>query len=170
MKNKRNELLVLKEMLKNPLGSNSEIARKINITSQGVGKIKEKLYSEGIIKSSEFYIDYTKFGIDLHQIALIKILPKASRDKQKYDLLVSRVLKPKNAIRSYSVPQTDVTHIVIYAFKNVKEYDEFFKKIQEDYGELVEIADTFVLSSESIIKSSSKDLFLAEVKDLLGSA
>ena len=63
--------------------------------------------------------------------------------------------------------QTDVTHIIIYAFKNIKEYDNFFKKIYEDFGETVEIKNSYVFSSGSIIKSSSKDIFLKTISELM---
>ncbi len=158
MKLNDNEKFVLKCILENPTIPNSKIAEQLNITSQAVGKIRRKLKKEGCIKNQELILDYEKMGVDLHAIALIKILPKASRVFKHHEL--DRILQPPNVIRSYSIPQTDVTHIMIYAFRNIGEYDRYFRNLQDELGEYFEIKGTYVFSSSSIVKSSSRDLFL----------
>lgn len=161
---KYNEKLVLKLMLGDSEISNQKIAKKLKLTQQAVGKIKKQLFEKGFIKSRELSIDYEKFGVNLHAIALIKVNSNSLK-KQKVQSLINKVLKPINAIRSYSIPQTDVTHVIIYAFKNIKDYDDYFKKIKKTFGDLVEIKESYVFSSASILKSSSKDLFLSVIKD-----
>ena len=166
MKINKNEMSVLRILLKDSDKRDSEIAKDLDITSQAVGKIRKQLFSKGIIKTTELTIDYEKLGVSVHAIALIKILPKAYENMIISKRINERVLKPINAIRSYSIPQTDVTHIIIYAFSNIKEYDDYFKEIQKEFGELVEIEDTYVFSSGSILKSSSKDVFLKVLEEL----
>ena len=165
MKLTNNEKFVLKLWLEDAEIGNTEIAAKLNITPQAVGKIKRQLFSKGFIKNTELKIDYEKFGIGLHAIVLMEVHLSALK-KDKLQKLRNEVLKPTNAIRSYGIPQTDITHIIIYAFRDIKEYDNYFKKVQKDFGELVEIKDSFVFSSGSIIKSSSKDLFLKALEEM----
>jgi DNA-binding Lrp family transcriptional regulator len=162
MKLTKNEVGVLKLLVENPLSTNQDISNGLEITAQGVGKIKKQLVEKGYIKSQEISLDYEKIGIDIHAIALVKILPSVFKKFKNNEL--DKVLKPTNAIRSYSIPETDITHIIIYAFRNIKEYDSYFRNLLEEFGDYVEIKHSFVLSSGSIIKSSSKAMLL-EVLD-----
>jgi len=162
MKLTANEKFVLDILLKNPRASNSEISEKLKITSQAVGKIRKQLVSKGIIKNQELILDYEKLGIGVHALALIKVLPQAHSTFKNKEL--DEVLKPVNAIRSYSIPETDVTHVIIYAFRYIREYDDYFRNLLKKFGGYVEIKHSFVFSSGSIIKSSSKDMFLEVLK------
>jgi DNA-binding Lrp family transcriptional regulator len=162
MKLTENERFALRLLVEDPLITNKDIAKKLKITSQGVGKIRKQLYKKGIIKSHELRLDYEKLGVNILAIAMIKILPSVFKKFKKNEL--DKVLKQMNVIRSYAIPETDITHIILYAFRNIKEYDSYFRNILEEFGDYVEIKHTFVLSSGSIIKSSSKDMFL----DVLG--
>ncbi len=158
MKLTENEQFALRLLVEDPLITNKDIAKKLKITSQGVGKIRKQLYKKGIIKSHELRLDYEKLGVNILAIAMIKILPSVFKKFKKNEL--DKVLKQMNVIRSYAIPETDITHIILYAFRNIKEYDSYFRNILEEFGDYVEIKHTFVLSSGSIIKSSSKDMFL----------
>ncbi|MBO1225514.1 MAG: Lrp/AsnC family transcriptional regulator [Candidatus Scalindua sediminis] len=162
MKLTENEQFALRLLVEDPLITNKDIAKKLKITSQGVGRIRKQINDKGIIKNQELSLDYEKLDINIHAIALIKILPSVFKKFKNNKL--DKVLKPTNAIRSYAIPETDITHIIIYAFRNIKEYDTYFRNILEEFGDYVEIKHTFVFSSGSIIKSSSKDMFL----DVLG--
>ena len=162
MKLTKNEKRVLKLLVKNPLVINSDVSKKLKITSQAVGKIRKQLYEKGIIKNHELRLDYDKLDINVLAIALVKILPSVF--KRFKDNELNKVVRPVNAIRSYAIPETDITHIIIYAFRNIKEYDTYFRNILDEFGDYVEIKHSFVLSSKSVIKSSSMDMLL----DVLG--
>ncbi len=162
MKLTENEQFALRLLVEDPLITNKDIAKKLKITSQGVGRIRKQINKKGIIKSHELRLDYEKLGVNILAIAMIKILPSVFKKFKKNEL--DKVLKQMNVIRSYAIPETDITHIILYAFRNIKEYDSYFRNILEEFGDYVEIKHTFVLSSGSIIKSSSKDMFL----DVLG--
>ncbi|MDR4503538.1 MAG: Lrp/AsnC family transcriptional regulator [Candidatus Scalindua sp.] len=162
MKLTKNEIHVLKLLVQNPLSTNQAISNKLEITSQGVGKIRKQLTEKGFIKNQKLSLDYEKLGVNIHTIALIKILPSVFKNFKNNEL--DKVLKPNNAIRCYAIPETDITHIIIYAFRNIKEYDSYFRNILEEFGDYVEIKHSFVLSSGSILKSSSKQMLL-EVLD-----
>ncbi|MFQ5715398.1 MAG: winged helix-turn-helix transcriptional regulator [Candidatus Scalinduaceae bacterium] len=158
MKLTKNEIFALRLLVEDPLITNKDIAKKLKITSQGVGRIRKQINDKGIIKNQELSLDYEKLDINIHAIALIKILPSVFKKFKNNKL--DKVLKPINVIRSYAIPETDITNIIIYAFRNIKEYDTYFRSILKEFGDYVEIKHTFVLSSGSIIKSSSKDMFL----------
>lgn len=158
MKLTENEKSTLRFLVKNPLRTNSDIAKELKLTAQGVRKIRSKLYDKGIIKGYELNLDYEKLDLNIHVIALIKIPPSAFKKFKKNEL--NLVLKSKHAVRSYEILETDVTHVVKYAFKNIKEYHLYFRSVLGKFGDYVQIKHSFVLSSEGMLKSSSMDLFL----------
>ncbi len=164
MKLTENEKCTLKLLVKNPLRTNSDIAKELKLTAQGVSKIRKQLYEKGIIKGYELNLDYEKLDLNIHVIALIKIAPSAFKKFRKNEL--DNVLKSKYAVRSYEILETDVTHVVKYAFKDIKEYHIYFRSVLDKFGDYVEIKHSFVLSSEGMIKSSTMDLFL-EALDVL---
>lgn len=161
----KNETFVLKLLTEDPSSTNQDISARLDLTPQGVGKIRKQLFQKRYIRTQELHLDYEKLGIDIHAIAMIKILPSVFKKFKKNEL--DKVLKPINAIRSYAIPETDITHIIIYAFRNIKEYDKYFRNILEEFGDYVEIKHTFVLSSGSIIKSSAKLMYLDVLNRLI---
>ncbi len=72
MKLTENEQFALRLLVEDPLITNKDIAKKLKITSQGVGKIRKQLYKKGIIKSHELRLDYEKLGVNILAIAMIK--------------------------------------------------------------------------------------------------
>jgi DNA-binding Lrp family transcriptional regulator len=165
MKLSANEKQTLRLLVRDPNLTNNDISESLEITAQGVGKIRKQLSIKGLIESQELNLDYEKLDINIQVIALMKILPSAFKKFKKKEL--DSLTKPTNAIKSYAIPKTDITHIIIYAFKNIKEYDKYFRDILDKFGDTVEIKDSFVLSSESIIKSSSKDMFLNVLDNMI---
>lgn len=160
-KNERSTLILL---IEDPLITNSDIAKKLTITAQGVGKIRKQLYEKGIIKNHQLSLDYEKLGIEILAITMLKILPSVFKKFKNNEL--DKVLNHINVIRSYALPETDITHMILYAFRDIKEYDQYFRSILEEFGDYVEIKHTFVLSSGSKIKSSSKEMFLDVLKKM----
>lgn len=161
----KNEKFVLKLLTEDPSSTNQDISEKLDLTPQGIGKIRKQLFEKKYIRTEELHLDYEKLGIDIHAIAMIKILPSVFKKFKNNEL--DKVLKPINAIRSYAIPETDITHIIIYAFRNIKEYEAYFRNILEEFGGYVEIKHTFVISSGSIIKSSAKLMFLDVLNRLI---
>ncbi len=158
------EKFVLSKLLDDPEISNTEISKEMDVTTQAVGKIRRRLHKSGIIKGQELVIDYEKLGLGLVVIVLIKIMPKAFKKFSKAKL--DKLLQPRNCIQSYGIPKTNVTHIMIYAFRNIDEYDSYFKALLTELGDYIEIKNTYVISPKSIIKSSNKDLFLKTIEEM----
>jgi len=164
----KNEKLVLMHLVTEPLATNQGIADKLAITSQGVGKIRKQLFEKKIIKDQELSLNYEELGINVQAIAMMKILPSVFKKFKKNDLNndLDKVLKPINAIRTYAIPETDITHIILYAFRNIDEYDTYFRSILEEFGDYVEIKHTFVFSSRGILKSTAKPMLLNVLEKL----
>jgi len=52
-------------LVKNPLITNQGISNNPEITSQGIGKIRNQLNEKGFIRSQELDLDYGKLGINI---------------------------------------------------------------------------------------------------------
>lgn len=163
MKLTKNEKVLLQEIILNPKISNLSLAEKLGITTQGIGKIKKSLESKGIIDRYETILNYDKLGIKCFALTLVKIMPKAFRS-YKGDL--DEIFSHPNIIAQINIPQTNITNIVLFGFRDVTEYSNFFRLLQSRLPGIIEIKESFVFSSESFIKNSASDLFIKIIGEM----
>jgi len=158
MKFTKNEQKTLELILDNAKIKNQEIADQLGLTSQAIGKIRGNLRKKNILKGYEAIVDYENMGIRLFALSLVKIMPKAFRKYNKDE--INKIIQPPNVIALFTVPQTTITHIILYAFRNIAEYDHYFRTLQEKLAGLMEVKESYVFSNNSFIKNSPRDLFL----------
>jgi Lrp/AsnC family transcriptional regulator len=166
MKLTKNEEKTLELMLNKPNIKNQEIADKLGLTSQAIGKIRSNLRKKGVLRGYDAILDYEKMGIRLFALSLVKIMPKAFKKYDKEE--INKMIQPPNVIALFTVPQTTITHIIIYAFRGIAEYDNYFRALQEKLAGLMEIKESYVFSNKSFIKNSPKDLFLKILSEMKG--
>ena len=164
MPSNSNDMLVLKEIIENPKVSNMAIAKKLGLSSAGIGKIRDKLEKKGIIKGYNVKLDHNT--IDLNTLAILHI--KVTTKGWKYgggmgvqDYIASN----PNVVSIYRVPGRHLTHILLCAFRNIQEVDMFLHAIQSQLSDYVEVVESFVFSSDSIIKDSFKDLMIKVINE-----
>jgi Lrp/AsnC family leucine-responsive transcriptional regulator len=162
----RNDKRVLKFLIENGRASDVDMARKLSITFQAVGKIRKKLETEGYIKSYTTEVDYEKLGIKVFAVVLFKYMPEVWKSI-KSDEDVSERIKGPHIMDFYRVPEGDVTHIVVYGFRSLDELDNYFHMLQTERGHISEIRKMYVFSSKSMIKRSAKEL-VSKVIDEIG--
>ena len=159
MANNDNEMLVLKAILLNPRISNKAIAKELGLSSAGVGKIRSKLEKKGIIKSYDVKVDCSAAGLETFGIVHIKVTAEGWKYKGSTGVQAYIVSNP-NVVGVYRVPGRNVTHILLCAFRSIKEMDTFLHVIQAQLSDYIEVVETYVFSGESIIKNSFTDLIL----------
>lgn len=160
----RNEKTVLKSLIVNGRVSDSEIANKLRISAQAVGKIRRKLEKQGVIKGYTTNVDYEKLGIRVFAVALFKYAHEFLGSLGDDDIK-ERIQGP-HIINFYRVPEGDVTHIVVYGFRTLDELDNYFHILQTERGHISEIRKLFVFSVKSLMKASAQELFLQIIDDL----
>jgi len=151
-----NEKKTLKLLIRNGRMSNTEIARKIGITPQAVGKIQGKLEKEGVIKGYSTIIDYEKVGLEVFAIAFFRF-KSGSWTRLERDDIRERLSGP-HIIRVYLLSEGDFTHMVFYGFRSIRELDNYFHTLQTERGHISELKRLFILSTSSILKNSPNDL------------
>ncbi|MEA1924500.1 MAG: Lrp/AsnC family transcriptional regulator [Candidatus Altiarchaeota archaeon] len=165
MKLTRNDKYVLKQLIKNGRSQDSDIAKKLRITPQAVGKIRKKLESNGVIKGYSTIVDYEKLGINVIAILLFKFTPEARRTLLTEEDINERI-KGANIINFYRVPEGDVTHIVTYGFRSLEELDKYFHILQTERGHISEIKKLFILSAKSLRKTSDQELLIRVLEEM----
>lgn len=159
----RNERRVLEFLIENGRANDTEIAEKLNITSQAIGKIRKKLEKEGVIKGYSTIIDYEKIGIKVFAVALFRFIPEVWKTLKDKD--VDERISGSNIINFYRTPEGDVTHIVVYGFRNLDELDHYFHVLQTERGHISEIRKLYIFSAKSMKKESPTDLFVKVLKE-----
>ncbi len=159
MKLTRNDKYVLRYLIKDGRSQDSDIAKKLKITPQAVGKIRKKLESMGVITGYSTIVDYEKLGVNVIAIVLFKFTPEARRTLFTEEDINERI-KGANIINFYRVPEGDVTHIVTYGFRSLEELDNYFHILQTERGHISEIKKLFILSAKSLRKNSDRELLI----------
>jgi len=143
----RKEKTMLMMLLRDGRAFNTQIAKKLNISSQVTGRIRKCLEKVGVIKGYSIELDHEYLGVGTFVLALFNI---KSADDEK--------VMSKNLINFYKVIANAITHIGLYAFKNLKDSDKFFNSLV-GCSDNLKIISTHVFPVEGLIKQSSKNLF-----------
>ena len=154
-----NERIVLKILLKNSRTSDVEIGNKLKISSQAISKIKRKLKQKGLIKSYVTNLDYSKLGINTFALVLLEISSLGFEKNYENKLIL------KNSIGFYRVFKNDITHIALFAFRNLEELDTYFDSLQSKHYEHVKIKNIYTFPIQGFLKHSLDNLFFLLVKE-----
>lgn len=153
----RNEKKVLKLLLENARTTDSEIATKLKISSQAVGMIRRKL-EQTVIKSYTINLNYDRLGVHTFAIAIAR-LTQDGLDKG-YLEIEELLLHNPHIIQVYRLPKGSSTHIIMYGFNDIDEFDDFFHspKIRDELHRFLEIQELFTFSHNSLVKNDPNHL------------
>lgn len=153
----KNEKKALKILIENAKSSDSFIASQLKISNQAVGKIRKKL-ERTIINSYLLNLNLSQLEIKLFALTHAKITSEGL-DKGQLEI-EEKLEKEPNIIQVFRLPSGDPTHIILYAFKDMSELDNFFssEKKREELHKYLETKEIFTFSNHSIIKNSSFQL------------
>lgn len=160
----KNEKKVLQHLLNNARTSDSAIAEKLKISSQAVGKIRRKLENT-LIDAYSLNLNFAKLGIQTFAIALARLTTKGL-DAGELEM-EQKLINDPNIIQLYRLPNQNVTHIILYGFKDLNELDNFFhssRKRQEIHS-YIEHKELYTFSHHSLIKSNPIMLFNKFIED-----
>jgi len=161
----KNEKKTLKLLLDNSRITDSEVASKLGISSQAVGKIRRKLETS-VIESYTVELNYSKLGIHIFAIAISK-MTKEGLDKGQLEV-ENELMNSPHVISVYRVPKLSATHIILFGFKDMNELDNFFysPKIRQQLHNYLETQELFTFSHNSLLKRSPTQLFHKVIDEL----
>lgn len=151
-----NEKKVMKALIENARTSDAHIGRRLNISLQAVRKIRKKLENEGVIQGYSTKIDYEKIGMNVFAVALLEVQAEAW---EKFGgRAINQTLFHPNAIKFYRIPQADITHLIIYGFRTLSEFNDFFEAMQEQQARYLRIKGLYTIANRNFARKSASEL------------
>lgn len=119
----RNDKKVLKFLLENGRISDTDIAEKLRITKQAVGKIRSKLENNKLITSYSARIDYASLGVNVFASETLIFNHTCKNDSLQ---CLNDFLRNPNVLRVCKLPEQNRFH-AFYGFSSLEELESFFK-------------------------------------------
>jgi DNA-binding Lrp family transcriptional regulator len=166
MKLTKNDRFVLKCLIENGRISDAEIARRMKITLQGVGKIRKKLESNGVIKSYSAEVDYEKLGINVFAVVIMKAEKKAWKELKEGGL-IERI--HKNTPHMTCLLRTiehESPSVALYGFRNFEELSRYFHMIDSQLYDYITVKKIFAVPTSMMIKNSDKELLFKIIDEM----
>lgn len=98
-----------------------------------------------------------KFNIDAFD--------KSEDIKKSLEADIAKRIQNPLIINFYRLPEGDITHIVVFGFKNINELDSYFHTHQAKRGHISELKNLYILYVKSMKKSSPDDLIVKLLKE-----
>jgi DNA-binding Lrp family transcriptional regulator len=164
----KNDERVLKMIIEEAKVHDSDIAKGIGITPQAVAKIRNKLEKAGIIKGYMPIIDFKKIGINIIVIMQLTV-SEGVWERYSDAQLSERIRHIPNIIAAYRLRDRNITHIIVFGFKDNAHKDRYLTRIQTQFSKEVKIEEIFTLDVDNIITENPVGLLYQVInkKDIL---
>jgi len=148
-----NDKKTLSLLLEDGRTTDATISESLGITKQAVGRIRKKLEKTGIIRRYTVELDYERLGIHVFAIVLASLTDEW---RKMGELEATEALgSDPNLIKAFRVSRGEITHILVYAFKNQEELGAHFQKKDT----LLTIKQIHVGTHVGMSKDENKELF-----------
>jgi len=153
----KNEKGVLKLLVANAKLSDTSISKELNISSQAVGRIRERL-EEDIIQKYTVNLDSKMLGINI--ISIIKVNCNNSKDKT-IEEIQNEIKKLPEVMFFLKTINGEGEHISIAGFKSMEELEKFIneKKKIKHFNDYYSIKEVIALPLNCVLKNSNVDLY-----------
>lgn len=164
MKLTLNEKGVLKHLIVNARCSDAEIARRLKISLQAVRNIRMKLEKKNLIKGYYTKYDYSLLGLNVMAFVQLKITYDAW-EKFSQKEVEDWLLQQPNAVKLYRVPNGELSHIAIYAFRDLDDLHRFFQLMQTKHSRHIEILKILPITNGNVIERKEVEIFNNALND-----
>jgi len=154
MKLTNNDKKTLTLLLEDGRMTDTAIAKKLGITKQAVGRIRKKLEKKGIIRRYTTQLDYERLGIHTFAIVLASLTDKWLKMGELE--ATEQLVRDPNITKVFRVARGEITHILVYAFKNLAELETHFQKPQKNG---LVVRQMHICSHLGMSKDEDKELF-----------
>jgi DNA-binding Lrp family transcriptional regulator len=149
-----NDKRVLKKILDQRKLSDSEIAKRLNLSPQAIFKIRNKLESVGVIKGYVPNVNYKKIGINVMVVLVIKVSSEIWADFSD-EQLSEQISKTPYVIDAYRVADEHSTHILVLAFRDTGQKEKYISQLQTKYSDKIHVNAMYTFSIDKIIMHGS---------------
>jgi Lrp/AsnC family transcriptional regulator, leucine-responsive regulatory protein len=153
----KHEKEIIKLLLENGRMTDMDIAGKLKISAQAVGRTRKKLEDNGVIEGYSCSLNFEKMGINIFCLCLIQLKNKFYKDKKNHEAI--KFLKNIPAVISSCMPSTsEISVISIYGFRDAKEMERYCYLIKSQMYEYIEFIGIYPFSPGNFIKNSPNQL------------
>lgn len=149
----KNDQEVLKSIILHGRIPDTQIAKKMGLSPQAIFKIRKKLEETGIIRGYQPLIDFKKIGINVMVILAVKLTAEVW-DKYTDLEIAERMRKIPYIIGAYRIAESDVTHILLMGFRDIKQKDKYLIRMQTLFSREIEIKAVYPFSIDRVIVQS----------------
>jgi len=147
----KNEREMLKLLLDNGRTTDKEISEKLNISPQACGKIRKKMERKGIIKGYTCCLNFDKIGLEAFALVFVRLSAKFFNELKDIDIF-KRVGKDIRFIFCCAPSDPDTSLICLTAFSNMREMDEYMKKMRANLSDYFDSLRVVSFSVENLLK------------------
>jgi len=154
----KNEKEIIKLLLANGRITDMEMAGKIKISAQAVGKIRKTLEDNGIIEGYSCNLNFKKMGIGMLCVCMMKLKNKFYKTIENHDVKEFLNDIPTSIVTCIPA-SSEISVISLYGFRNAEEMEKYAhltKTKLYEYGEVVRI---YPFSPYGLVKISPTKLF-----------
>ena len=145
-----NEKKVLMKIIEEGRVADTDMAKTMNISQQGVFRIRRKLEDSGVIEGYYPNINFKKIGINIIQVLGVKLNPIVWKTKKEFEI-ASLLKRIPYVFHAYRVTGHDITYMLTLGFKDIHQKDRFMKKLETLFIDQMEIKWSYNFSVENII-------------------
>ena len=117
-----NEKKVLRKIIEEGRIADTDMAKSMNLSQQGIFRIRRKLEDSGIIEGYYPNINFKKIGINLIQVLGVKVNPIVWKTEKESDI-ASQLKKIPYLFHAYRITGYDITYMITLGFKNIHQKD-----------------------------------------------
>jgi DNA-binding Lrp family transcriptional regulator len=157
---KESELKLISELLKNSRRSDRDLAKTIGISQPTVTRARHRLEQQGIVQQYTMIPDLNKLGIEILAFTYAKWSPQAlgvHPNKERVEKAKQFISKCPNVFFASSGRGLGLERMVISAHKDYADYDDFMKRLENEWAGLLERLDSFIISlkTDRVITTSA---------------
>lgn len=160
-----NEKNVMKLLLGNARATDTEISRQIGLSTTGVGKIRKKLESRGLVERYGVELDIEALGLNVLTVVRYNVLARAW---EAHGENINTILASSpNCVGCIRLQGGGSTHLVMYAFSDVRSAEGYLNAVQSELYDYLEVKDVCHLLVQDILKNDTSGL-VASALDMEG--
>lgn len=159
-----NEKKVLKKIIEEGRIADTDMAKSMNLSQQGIFRIRRKLEDSGVIEGYYPNINFKKIGINLIQVLGVKLNPIVWKTKKESEITL-QLKKIPYVFHAYRITGYDITYMLTLGFRDIHQKDRFMKKLETLFIEQMEIKWSYNFSVENIITLDPLSLLYESISD-----
>ncbi|MGM5487629.1 MAG: Lrp/AsnC family transcriptional regulator [Nanobdellota archaeon] len=151
MRLSENERNVLKRIMDNGRITDSDIAEQLSLSQQAVSQIRARLEETGVIQGYRPILNLEMLGIRILLFAGVEIQKDLWDDLSESEIN-QRLRDIPHLFELYRIPGADISHLAVYGFSDLKEQEEFMRRIESELASHISIKWSYSATVDNLLE------------------